>query len=114
MTWVKQFLFWLRLYRWMFPRWFLGRIWRYYKGRYYCRVWHSPVICHLGGYGGSDHLLRKQKEYKGVYCVSCGNHWEESGPYRAFGGHWWSRARPRVMKHVRPRGSFAARKRPAP
>lgn len=51
---------------------------RYIKGRVWCLTWHSPVIRELGGYGGLDHLGRRRKSYHSIWCVTCGNRWEQA------------------------------------
>lgn len=50
---------------------------RYIKGRVWCMWRHAPVIRLLGGYGGTDHWGRRRGAYHDMWCVSCGNRWEQ-------------------------------------
>lgn len=57
---------------------FGGRI-GYLRGKYICHKYHTPVIEHLGGYGGRDVWGRRRKAYHEFYCPKCGLTWEETG-----------------------------------
>lgn len=56
----------------------VAKLWRYLKGRCWCRKRHRPVFVAPGGYGGRDHLNRKRAAYTSVWCVVCDNRWEEN------------------------------------
>ncbi len=65
-------------------------IYKYYKGRYYCRRFHKPVVGSIGGYGGVNHFLMSKKSYKEMWCLSCDNKWEESSEgQKIYSSHWF-------------------------
>lgn len=64
----------------------------YLKGRLWCLRRHPPVVRTLGGYGGSDYLGRRRRAYHGMWCVRCGNRWEQASRGEPVGGsHTWHR-----------------------
>ena len=68
----------------------LIKIYRYYKGRLWCLTFHSPVVRCLGGYGGIDHFGRRRKSYHNMWCVKCGNHWDQKDHGEpCVGSHIW-------------------------
>jgi hypothetical protein len=85
---VRRIVFYVRLWKWRFPQRALRGVWRVYKGRLWCRQFHGPVLCGLGGYGGVDHLFRRRGSYKSVSCLKCGNAWDETGGYKPHGAFW--------------------------
>lgn len=68
----------------------VSKIFRFFKGRAWCLTFHAPVIRELGGYGGSDHFGRRRRAYHSMWCVKCGNRWDQdqSGE-RTLGSHMW-------------------------
>ena len=55
----------------------LRNLFQYYKGRLWCLTFHAPVIREMSGYGGSNHWGRRRKAYHPMWCVKCGNQWEQ-------------------------------------
>ena len=52
---------------------------KYFKGEYFCRIFHKPLIYSFGGFGFRN-LFGKYvgKPYSIYMCANCGIFWESS------------------------------------